>query len=432
MPKSPKIFDPDAPGINKQAMLDWMHINHPMTPIKSGSSQDEVAKKVKEVQPQYFAVPGGIIGQRGSGTPNQTIESQVESSTSRRNVAQLRAILFKQSSSVRKRSPSPVDNKVAPPKKRSVSAKLTLSKNSTRPVTKKKSVHFHNTQLAGSQEGHHGQSATQNGVLKLPLSPSVEPKNLTLASDAQVHYHHPLAFDEALQSNQTRKDQKPRLLSNTQAAGSFVSSLSADLLPPKITPIKVKTEKDVTLASEDHISPEGKLTSTHEEDLIVFTDKDWLEADNIVNGRDIAPILPDRSTSVFSSTEKKRTGVEVFQDERRQVDQISAIEERINGIEVITNDWKSLQDNMENYKNKVDVRIKALEDAFQDFKSSVDSEVKKLKYALKKANEDIEAHDTVLQRMLSEGNDDDGHSEYAENDQEEDESSCESEDFSRI
>lgn len=52
MPKSPKCFDPDAPGINKQVMLDWMHINHPMTPIKSGSSRDEVAKKVKEVQPQ--------------------------------------------------------------------------------------------------------------------------------------------------------------------------------------------------------------------------------------------------------------------------------------------------------------------------------------------------------------------------------------------
>ncbi|EGG01758.1 uncharacterized protein MELLADRAFT_110633 [Melampsora larici-populina 98AG31] len=149
------------------------------------------------------------------------------------------------SSSVRKRNPSPVDNKVAPAKKRSVSAKTPSSKNSTRPTTKKKNVHFNNTQLAGSQAGHNGQSATQNGLVEIPFShtPLVEPKKLALA------------------------------------------------------------------------------TGTHEEDLIVFTDRDWLEADNIVNGEEIAPTLPNHLTSVFSSTKKKRTGVEVFPDKRQRIDQ---------------------------------------------------------------------------------------------------------------
>lgn len=50
--KAAKILDSDTPGVDKQAMLDWMHINHPKIPIRTGARRDEIAKKVKKAQPE--------------------------------------------------------------------------------------------------------------------------------------------------------------------------------------------------------------------------------------------------------------------------------------------------------------------------------------------------------------------------------------------
>lgn len=44
-------LDPRNPSVNKQTMLDWLRINHPMTPIRSGANKAEVAKIVRDVQP---------------------------------------------------------------------------------------------------------------------------------------------------------------------------------------------------------------------------------------------------------------------------------------------------------------------------------------------------------------------------------------------
>ncbi|EGG09316.1 uncharacterized protein MELLADRAFT_96290 [Melampsora larici-populina 98AG31] len=50
-------FDPSSRGINKQMMLDWMRINHPMTPINSGALKQEIACIVRGQQPAYFPNP---------------------------------------------------------------------------------------------------------------------------------------------------------------------------------------------------------------------------------------------------------------------------------------------------------------------------------------------------------------------------------------
>ncbi|EGG06090.1 uncharacterized protein MELLADRAFT_63663 [Melampsora larici-populina 98AG31] len=44
-------LNPSNLSVNKQIMLDWLRINHPMTPIKSGAKKAEVAKIVRDVQP---------------------------------------------------------------------------------------------------------------------------------------------------------------------------------------------------------------------------------------------------------------------------------------------------------------------------------------------------------------------------------------------
>lgn len=46
------LFNPKAPGVNKQAMIDWMQINRPMTSLKKNMSRGEVARKVREAQPK--------------------------------------------------------------------------------------------------------------------------------------------------------------------------------------------------------------------------------------------------------------------------------------------------------------------------------------------------------------------------------------------
>lgn len=61
MRKGVKSLDPDAPGVGKQAMLDWMHINHPKIPIKTGASREEVARKVKEVQPNRKYITSWVL-----------------------------------------------------------------------------------------------------------------------------------------------------------------------------------------------------------------------------------------------------------------------------------------------------------------------------------------------------------------------------------
>lgn len=62
---SAMIMDPSSRGMSKQIMLDWLRINHPQIPIKSGSTKTEVAKIVREVQPQCkssFVLTHALLG----------------------------------------------------------------------------------------------------------------------------------------------------------------------------------------------------------------------------------------------------------------------------------------------------------------------------------------------------------------------------------
>ncbi|EGF98391.1 uncharacterized protein MELLADRAFT_95729 [Melampsora larici-populina 98AG31] len=51
------MLDPSATGVTKQMMLDWLRINHPMTPVSSHSLKAFVAELVRKKQPEFFADP---------------------------------------------------------------------------------------------------------------------------------------------------------------------------------------------------------------------------------------------------------------------------------------------------------------------------------------------------------------------------------------
>ncbi|EGG02495.1 uncharacterized protein MELLADRAFT_91321 [Melampsora larici-populina 98AG31] len=52
-----EMFDPSAPGVTKQMMLDWLRINHPKSPVISSTRKSSVAEMVRKKQPEFFPNP---------------------------------------------------------------------------------------------------------------------------------------------------------------------------------------------------------------------------------------------------------------------------------------------------------------------------------------------------------------------------------------
>ncbi|EGG03992.1 uncharacterized protein MELLADRAFT_89760 [Melampsora larici-populina 98AG31] len=424
MPKVSKMFDPDAPGMNKQLMLDWMHINHPMTPIKTGANKDEVARKVREVQPEFFGNPNGdgsydAVNQSRNSAPPDSSTSLVTTTPAKR------------SRSDKKRCASPNDSKTAS-KKRTVSAKVASTNGPARSAINKKTVRFRsilNGELSVSQSGDHVQSTSQNAsnhIQDFSQTPLVEPQKPALSEGATQDQKPVLEWTTRGNQKVNQKVRKTPTPSNNQGTGLFVSSPSLESPMPKLPPTLVKDERGVPVKFMDHTLLGGQRANTNKKDLITFADKDWFEMDNIVNGRDIAPISPNRSTveelnCILSRTEKKRDGAEVFQDERRRIDQIFALEERMSGVELITGDWKALQDRMMKLEHKAFGEIKRLEEKFKADITALNEEVKRLKSELTKANDTIETCNKALVHILSEGDGEYGPSEGGDNDNDEDE-----------
>lgn len=48
----PELFDPSAPGVTRQMMIDWMHIHHPMTKLRPRIGINELSDLVRGEQPQ--------------------------------------------------------------------------------------------------------------------------------------------------------------------------------------------------------------------------------------------------------------------------------------------------------------------------------------------------------------------------------------------
>lgn len=50
------MLDPNVPGTANQTMLDWMYLNRPMIPMKGKLSKSNVARKVREAQPDRMII----------------------------------------------------------------------------------------------------------------------------------------------------------------------------------------------------------------------------------------------------------------------------------------------------------------------------------------------------------------------------------------
>ncbi|EGG11097.1 uncharacterized protein MELLADRAFT_92472 [Melampsora larici-populina 98AG31] len=73
-----EMFDPSAPGVTKQMMLDWLQINHPMSVVSSHTVKSGVAEIVRKKQPEFFPNPMSDAPGLMPDTSNPVSEFQVD------------------------------------------------------------------------------------------------------------------------------------------------------------------------------------------------------------------------------------------------------------------------------------------------------------------------------------------------------------------
>lgn len=368
MRKGVKSLDPDAPGVGKQAMLDWMHINHPKIPIKTGASREEVARKVKEVQPnrkyitswvlfhlshlsawhfhikRCFSFWGHILIVFASMPIAQTshepeaasvpIELPILPPPDSLFLSKLSNIKL----SKKKRSPS-LENKPVPNK--AVLTKKTASKVRTQPLS---------AQAEGTSE-----LSVREDLPKAKKKKKVPSIQHLFSSSAShwiwlwfcsiqiVHYPDLLGLDVPSAHDHPSVDQKPPITFQqseiTHKDQSLVTTTNTTISGGPSTfrrrPHLWPNDQLDPLIPEGTTMYGGILDGSETKDLITLIDFDFFESDNtsklisssfislcapsdwfriVVIGRDISPILPDMSSS-------KKSGVQVFQEERKRVEQ---------------------------------------------------------------------------------------------------------------
>lgn len=360
------MLDPSSRGMSKQTMLDWMRINHPQTPVKSGISKNEVARLVREMQPNFFPDPDSEvpIGDTSPGTRTPRTSDSLS-----RSVNSL-------SSSADDNSVVPPSGSVAPSTHGSA-APLTQaapsphSEKNPHTITKKK--------RPASNELNDDQRVFKRPEIEhVAVSPD---PSISLKKDKcrtkSGNSHRPLA------KNGTS-------LNKTIPAKSMSKSISVTITPQA-------SQNPV----DNYIPP-----------LIDFSETDWLEMPNPVVGHDIPPIeiVPESESGKFS----KKSGVEVFKEERQRVQKIQDLEESIEELrsKLETNekcDMSVLADEMrrEEEVRQLQVRITDLGlkvermEPLQAIVANLEAEVTRLCARISTAVEDIRAQEEVITKLMT-------------------------------
>ncbi|EGG12877.1 uncharacterized protein MELLADRAFT_87204 [Melampsora larici-populina 98AG31] len=422
MRKAVKSLDPDAPGVGKQAMIDWMHINHPMIPIRTNASRDEIASKVKAAQPELF--PSSIIN-APPVVPSQTSKARRPSmaQTSIKPVIPMAPFtacalppsdplfltsLGKNETSKKKRSPSP---DIKPALKKDIPAKKTGSK------TKLKSASIGSTVSVCADPP----KAKKKKVGTIHIVHYPDLVNLDLSStscDPQT-----LSSKKAtITTHQFKIEQEDGLIGGLPGTTDHSDSatLQQNYQPTSYVPLVPRPDANVQLG--------GKIDSNDVDDLIILTPVNCFESENTIVGRDISPISPDtpRSSIVrygITSSEKKKSGSEVFQEERRRVEQVHILLDRVDGMEKVMQSMQEKTDSMADVRAQLENQLKDVEERFNNRLKVLEDSCKELSRSFDKAMEEIQAHDEVLTRLLTAGKDEEDSDECSAHD----DSSCDSE-----
>lgn len=336
------LLDPSSRGMSKQTMLDWLRINHPQTPIKSGINKTEVAKIVREMQPEYFPDPNSeapiLDSNAGTSTPS-TSSSLTRSTEEKLATPLLPPVLPSQ----------PLEAKAdLSKKKRSASDELDCERLLKRPEIVKTDV-----LLSPSQ------------ALK---------KDKWRQKSAKPH----------------RNQLNGTCISRTIPAKSMSKSISVTIIP------------QVSSNPADDIPP-----------LIDVSETDWMDSPNPVIGKDIPPMeIPPESTAGEKS--HRKSGIEVFKEERKRAQQIQELAESVENLkfQLETNAKSDLSVLAEELRREEEVRLLQVRVAdlepkveqiglLQTTVKNLEAEMTRLCGRLSTAMEDIRAQEEVLTKFMN-------------------------------
>ncbi|EGG07532.1 uncharacterized protein MELLADRAFT_85646 [Melampsora larici-populina 98AG31] len=311
-----------SPGVSKQMMLDWMHINHPKIPIRPRIDPVGLAELVRSVQPEYFPNPAtdklacttasasSIEASILTDQPTTTT-MEIRSSTSTSRYPKLQSLEELQDSKPFQPPTPPFFklNTVGRQGKRVASSEVKQSPKSSElgsdirrisSKTSKKKKITHSSQTVTKPTKSTGDS----------VHPSIQP-----SSPGHINSNTSLTFEH------DEKDLK-----------DLHDSLAMPALPSQGAITKLHVPKRNAMKPSpilDHIEPRivpqqpAYSESTEIKDLIDFSDTDCMDIGNQVLGKDIPPISP---TTVIG---KKRSGVDVFKEERGREARICQLEKSI-------------------------------------------------------------------------------------------------------
>ncbi|EGG01638.1 uncharacterized protein MELLADRAFT_91904 [Melampsora larici-populina 98AG31] len=350
---------PSSRGMSKQTMLDWMRINHPQTPVKSGITKNEVSKMVREMQPEYFPDPNSeapaVDLTPGTQTPG-LFAPLFETSTTP---------IHSTSSSAQENASVPITAHLEPPPDLESSTNIKVKKKRT-----------------ASDELNCGRFFKRSDIGDATILPD---------------------------PSQSRKKDKvlsrPSKPQRTQLKGTNLNRVTSATSMSKSINIPVKIE--ALVKAENHVPP-----------LIDMSETNWMDSPNPVNGHDIPPIeMPPASVSGKSL--KSKSGVEVFQEERRQAQKIRELEDAVEQLRVRmeTNEKSDLSALAEEMRQDeairlLTVRVGGLEHKIEDIRQLKDS-VTNLKSQLtdlcaqmSTIVEDIKVPEEVIKGLMSLDEDD--------------------------
>lgn len=400
----PGILDPSAPGVTKQVMIDWMHINHPMTTMRPRIGIDELSDLVRAKQPDFFPkltrdVPALV-----------TIDNP---STSMAEKSKHDLITQTHTTDTKQTTLSPIETVQYPPPKVNTLHE-TLIKN-MKPVSSSPSSSFVRKRAVALDTGsENGPSVKQvkTGESKV----SLESKVSRVRKSSTAH-------KKKISSKPSETDQGPSQatqseISKTKAV-KFEESEHTSITVSNLEPGMSTTASSGTMKIKHKIrnSPKPELTTTNEVmDLIDFSDTDVLETGNLVIGKDIPPISFDTSTKTSTAIKgTKKSGVEVFLEERSREERICALEgskaqmsekTEMNSTTLFQHSMRleeidHLVSHLKTNVNQLNGEISAISTLEAKFET-LQNQVLDLRQQLQSARDDISTHEDVIARMMEE------------------------------
>ncbi|KAH9808402.1 hypothetical protein DFH28DRAFT_1087879 [Melampsora americana] len=403
----PCLFDPDAPGVSKQMMLDWIHINHPKTIIRSRIDPLSLAQLVRSLQPEldfpnsasntstHLSAAEGAseIDTSGNIANGQIVTSGIGISGATANYPKIRSIQELQD--LKPAIPPSLNpttgtarqgKRVASSEiKKSPKTTETEARGTSSKITKKKKIN-HTSRSVNKFTASLGAISPQSG--NPPTLPAI------VASGQSP------VFDEDEQDLKNLRD----------SIRMPVLPLATSITKPDIatnkstTPQVVSTEMNGPTRSK-------KPKDVGPADLIEFSDNELMDAGNLVLGKAIPPILINNMT-------KTKSGVDVFLEERGREQRICQLEnllaQVLDGVEQLREenyqfamkfkDLENVTKSTEAVNNRLDRKVQIIE-RLEPMVTHLQAQVDTLRHNFDDHHEDVVTHGQILERLMQEDED---------------------------